>query len=186
MRLRERPQLHHLFMSFAMLLSQRSECRRSSPYASNGAVIVSPNKRSIVGFGYNGRQRDPNHVDECSGDAMGPGNCGCLHAEINALINTEGPTTGCIMYATTVPCAYCARAIVNAGIVGLYYHKQYRNTEGYQVLLRSKVWTYPMLSEDMLPILENFYVNLQGNIGSQILKPLASNSGEKTTPTPSK
>jgi dCMP deaminase len=181
-----RPQLHSLFMSFALLLSQRSECSRSSIYAKNGAVITAPDKRSIIGFGYNGRQRDPNHLDECPGDSNGVGNCGCLHAEINALVNAGSCITGCIMYATTMPCNQCARAIVNAGISGLYYHKPYRNMEGYKILLRSKVWTCPLSSEDILPISESFLENLKGGFGFAILKPQDLSSGEETIATPSK
>lgn len=114
-----------LFMQIAKDVSQRSTCGRLQV----GCIITDREKMQILSMGYNGNYAGgPN---ECDGHE--PGKCGCLHAEINALIkNTFG--TGKIMYITDAPCLSCAKAILNAGIEEVYYSRDYRVTDGLKLL----------------------------------------------------
>jgi dCMP deaminase len=47
-----------------------------------------------------------------------------IHAELNAILNAAAvgtPTEGCAMYLVNPPCASCAGAIINSGIVLINY-----------------------------------------------------------------
>lgn len=88
---------------------------------------------NMVSMGYNGNYAGgPNG---CDGDE--PGKCGCLHAEINALVkNRYGE--GKVAFVTDAPCINCAKAMINAGIEVVYYRNDYRLTEGID-LLKEKI-----------------------------------------------
>jgi deoxycytidylate deaminase len=104
-------------MGFASCIATRSTCLR----ANVGAVITSLDMTQILSFGYNGVARGiPNH---CLRDT--PGDCGCLHAEENALIKllTRGPA---ILFSTMSPCEHCQMRILNSGVVIVYYLHEYR------------------------------------------------------------
>jgi len=55
--------------------------------------------------------------------------CSCIHAEQNAIANSEN-IVGCVMYCSTpIPCLQCAGLIINAGIAEVHcynvvYHEQ--------------------------------------------------------------
>lgn len=119
-------------MDLALSLAARSTCSRLHV----GCVVVSTDKQRVLAIGYNGNWRGgPNGCDTTE-----PGNCGCLHAEDNALIklnyNDPSPRE---MYTTTMPCVYCAKRIVNAGIGAVTYLHAYRKTEGVTLLKEAGV-----------------------------------------------
>lgn len=120
-----RPSLEKIFMGLAFAVSDRSECKRSVIYATSGSVIVSQDSRKIEGFGYNGRAAGED--EPCPGDDNGDGNCGCVHAEANAIANSRGDLRTCTIYCTCSPCAVCARLIVNCGITKVLYYHEYRD-----------------------------------------------------------
>lgn len=180
----ERPDFNKIFMAMAVMLSQRSECNRTSPYAHTGALITKPSNRQIIGFGYNGREihaRLP-----CPGDLSGEGNCGCLHAEINAIINAQESKDFCIMYTTAMPCVTCARAIVNARIKSVFFMDEYRNNEGAIILAENRIWTCQISRETISQTLLNSFQNLEVISGSVIPKQPGSSSTEGTTAIPFK
>lgn len=117
-----------IYMNLAIALSQRSTCARLKV----GAVVVSVDFSHVYGIGYNGNAQGlPNSCD--SSEA---GNCGCLHAEDNALLKTtHGPEIPKFIFVTHQPCSYCAKRIVNkGGFVRLYYQNTYRLSTGLDIL----------------------------------------------------
>ena len=113
----ERPAREQLHLLTAKLWSFRSTCKRLKC----GAVITTSDYRKIVGFGYNGPAKGlPD--DNCL-DIMGQ--CGCLHAEDNAINSLRGDG-GEVIFCSTYPCFMCAQRIINAGIKKVYYLISYR------------------------------------------------------------
>jgi dCMP deaminase len=119
-------------MNLALMLASRSTCSRLHV----GCVVVSEDNQRVLAIGYNGSWKGgPNGCD--SGE---PGNCGCLHAEDNALIklNYNEPANK-KLYTTIMPCAYCAKRIVNAGVKEVIYLHEYRKKEGIEILAEAGV-----------------------------------------------
>lgn len=122
-----RPSFDSIYMNLAVELSKRSTCKRKKV----GCVIVSEDNQRVLAIGYNGSWTGgPN---ECDSDE--PGNCGCLHAEENALIkmNYNEPSVKKI-YTSTMPCVYCAKRIINSKISEVIYLEEYRKQDGIKLL----------------------------------------------------
>lgn len=114
-----------MLLRWAGIVEARSTCVR----AHVGAIVASPDGRAVWGYGYNGNYAGgPNACDRPD-----PGNCGCVHAEANALVNAER-TRGGTLYTTCAPCVACAKLIVNAGIVRVVYERAYRDVSGLKLL----------------------------------------------------
>lgn len=103
---------------FAIDLANLSHCKRLKV----GCIIFPPDFSAIYSIGYNGPPSGlPN--DNCYAI---PGECGCVHAEANALIKL-GNVKDAIMLATTAPCIHCAGLIVNSKkIEVVWYIHEYR------------------------------------------------------------
>lgn len=126
-----RPTFITVFMELAKSLQKRATCSRSKV----GCVVVSEDFQRVYGIGYNGNYKGgPN---KCDSDQ--PGNCGCLHAEDNALLKvSERPSINKVMFVTMSPCIICAKRIINkGGFTKIYFEEKYRNVDGIQ-LLRSQ------------------------------------------------
>ncbi len=113
------------FMNLAGLAGQRSTCDR----AHVGAIVVNKEHR-IVATGYNGSVgRKTPHCSDV-GHAMRDGHCiATQHAELNCIsyCAKEGiPLSGCTIYVTHFPCLNCTKAIIQSGIVRIYYGESYR------------------------------------------------------------
>lgn len=86
-------------------LAELSTCKRGG----NGCVIV-PIDFSAATFGYTGPPVGiPN--DACLDISK---QCGCVHAEQNALLKLRGEHTNYRLIVSTTPCLYCAGAILNS------------------------------------------------------------------------
>lgn len=119
-------------MNLALMLARRSTCARLHV----GCVVVSNDNQRVLAIGYNGSYKGgPNGCDSTE-----PGACGCLHAEMNALIklNPSDPA-GKKVYVTTAPCVMCAKGMVNAGIYQVNYLHAYRKTEGVELLQKAGI-----------------------------------------------
>ena len=80
-----------IYMRFACDLARRSTCSRLQV----GCVVVAEDFSRVFGIGYNGNARGFSNT--C--DRTEPGNCGCLHAEDNALLKTNvGPEINKIVF----------------------------------------------------------------------------------------
>jgi dCMP deaminase len=130
--LKNRPTWDQVWMSFARTIAERS----IDPRHKVGAVVVTDDNTQVLSLGYNGDQAGGSNEVESNE----PGQSGCLHAEINALIkldyNNPKPK---VMYVTLSPCRMCAKAIVNAGLSSVIYGEEYRDPSGIELLKESCV-----------------------------------------------
>ena len=111
-------------MAQTHLIALRSTCERLTV----GATIVR-DKRIIAG-GYNGSVSGSAHcVDE--GCYVIDGHCvRTIHAEMNAILQCAKfgvATDKAEIYVTHFPCLQCCKSIIQAGIVKVYYAKDYKN-----------------------------------------------------------
>lgn len=128
-----RPSFNDIFMSFAEIISQRSTCKRLKV----GTVITSTDHRKVFSIGYNGNATGLDN--KC--DSEEPGNCGCLHAEENAVINCDIPReTHKLVYATHLPCKMCAKRIINlGGVKKVFYKNDYRLKHSLNLFLKAGI-----------------------------------------------
>ena len=121
-----------VFTQFAKDLSGLSCCKR----AQVACIIFDERMTRVHAIGYNGQPAGIPHFN-CTGE---PGNCGCIHAEANAiakLMTTEG---GLILYCTTAPCIQCAGLIINTGrIARVFYSTEYRDPRSLELFQLGKV-----------------------------------------------
>jgi dCMP deaminase len=98
-----------------------------------GCAIVTPDFRKVLSVGYNGNASGlPNSCDSAT-----PGACGCLHAEENAVINIDVPrSTEKIVLCTHLPCAMCAKRLINLGNV-----KKVLYLNGYRIRTALELFT---------------------------------------------
>lgn len=125
-----RPSWDEYFMMIAEVVSTRGNCVKRRV----GAIVV--RDKQILSTGYNGT---PKGIANCCdggcprGLAMADSGaslteCIALHAEENAIIQAavNGVSIkGGTLYCTLCPCQFCARAIINAGIVEVVYQNGY-------------------------------------------------------------
>jgi len=128
-----RPSWDDFFMRIAEEVSTRSTCVRRRI----GAVLVKNNL--IISTGYNGPPRGVLHrteetcirnVENIPSGEKTEREC-CAHAEANAVAFAAyngHSTSDSTLYTMLFPCSYCARFIVNAGIIRIVYKERYPNT----------------------------------------------------------
>ena len=121
------------FLKIALTISELSTCERSQV----GAIVVTEDNSQIVGIGYNGNYAGGPNV--C--DSWEPGNCGCVHAEQNALLKFSSVLyKDAKMYVTLSPCKMCAKLIINAGIKQVYYGEKYRDNQPIKLLQDNDIY----------------------------------------------
>jgi len=103
----ERPSFPAIYITLARALAARSTCGVDPV----GAVITSVDFRKVLAIGYRGNASGlPNVCDHAGPD------CGCLHAEENAVIHCDAPRTEPkIAFSTALPCRACAKRLINLG-----------------------------------------------------------------------
>ena len=116
------------FMSLAHLSALRSK----DPSTQVGACIVDTDNH-VVSIGYNGL---PNG---CSDDEFPWVREGAnldtkypyvVHAELNAILNSQRSVKGCTIYVSLFPCNECAKAIIQSGIKKIVYEcDKYSHTD---------------------------------------------------------
>jgi dCMP deaminase len=119
------------FTDIVELVAQRSSCCRRQV----GAVLVKNNR--IIATGYNGTPQGMLNCNEggcprCN-NAVGSdpstlGECLCVHAEENALIQSAlagVSPDGSVLYVTDSPCLHCCKLLVSAKIKKVFYLKLY-------------------------------------------------------------
>lgn len=116
------------FMGIAYLSAKRSK----DPNTQVGACIVNSDYR-IVGIGYNGFPCGCNDHDfpwGRDGDFVNSKYAYVVHAELNAILNSQASLKGCVIYVTLFPCHECSKAIIQSGIKEIVYvEDKYLNTE---------------------------------------------------------
>jgi dCMP deaminase len=123
-----RPSWDEWALGVAAAVAARADCTRRKV----GAVLLGPDRR-IVGAGYNGypaglpgclsagacpRGRlGYDQVQASSSYTDGPGVCGAIHAEENAVMYTDrAARVGAVLYVTDEPCPNCQRFLAGSGI----------------------------------------------------------------------
>jgi dCMP deaminase len=134
-----RPSWDEYFLKIAMLVAERSTCRRHKV----GAIIVKDKR--ILTTGYNGAAagikdclemgclRNANNIPSGERHEI----CRAIHAEQNAIIqaalhgaNIEGAT----IYCTHPPCILCAKMLANARIKRYVTYGDYPDEEAKSLL----------------------------------------------------
>ena len=121
-----RPDWDQYFMTMAYLASSRSP--DESTHA--GSVIVTPDN-AIISTGYNGPVRGEEDAPQERPEKY----FYIEHSERNAIYNAARHGTkvdGCTLYVNFLPCADCARAIVQSGIKEVIIHKEGQEAFGGQ------------------------------------------------------
>ena len=113
--------------------AKNSYCKRRQV----GALLVKD--RMIISDGYNGT---PSGFENICEDENGITKPYVLHAEANAITKvakSNNSSEGATLYVTDAPCMECAKLIIQAGIRRVVYNKDYRNTEGLELLERAGI-----------------------------------------------
>lgn len=135
-----------IFLTMAVNLARRSTCRRMKV----GCVITSVDHHRVFAIGYNGNAAGgPNDCDRFGEEAVG--NCGCIHAEANAVIKCATDEQK-IVYVTHLPCVTCAKYIINLGRVRrIVFKNDYRIRDSVEWLgARVAVEHMPLVEADRL------------------------------------
>ena len=121
------------YLRMARIWAENSYCERRKV----GALIVKD--RMIISDGYNGTPAGFENVCEDENHLTKPY---VLHAEANAITkiarsgnNSEGAT----LYVTDAPCIECSKLIIQSGIKKVFYARQYRLTDGIDLLQRAGI-----------------------------------------------
>ena len=121
------------YLRMARIWSENSYCSRRQV----GALVVK--NKMIISDGYNGT---PSGFENVCEDENGVTKPYVLHAEANAITkiarsgnNSEGAT----LYVTDSPCIECAKLIIQAGIRRVIYARDYRLTDGVDLLRRAGI-----------------------------------------------
>lgn len=121
-----RPSMETAFMTLATHIAARSSCLRKKV----GAVFTDSEMMRVLCVGYNGSfSGGPNQCD-----SLEPGACGCLHAEINAILKNVGDLRGSTLFVTLSPCFNCSKILLNSSVGKVVYLEQYRNDSGINLL----------------------------------------------------
>lgn len=121
-----------MFMNMARAASMRSTCFRLNV----GAIVTQGN--NPIAVGWNGQEPGAPHCagNDCPG--IVPGNCGTIHAEVNALTKAgqvlfghpwRAPGTGVDLYCTDSPCDFCVDFMLDntsLRVTRVFYEKPYR------------------------------------------------------------
>ena len=121
------------YLRMARIWAENSYCERRKV----GALIVKD--KMIISDGYNGTPAGFENVCEDENHLTKPY---VLHAEANAVTkiarsgnNSEGAT----LYVTDAPCIECSKLIIQSGIKKVFYARQYRLTDGIDLLQRAGI-----------------------------------------------
>lgn len=121
-----------VFIDFALQLRAFSPCKKRSV----ACIIFDDRYQRIEAIGYNGPPVGEDH-SYCLGDVP---KCGCLHAEVNALLKLRAENTSMLhLFSTLAPCITCAGYIVNRDIRTVIYAETLANRQGIARLKRSGV-----------------------------------------------
>ena len=141
-----RNEKNRVFMNIAKEVASLSRAKRLKV----GSVLMRDDR--IISIGYNGTPSGLDNDCEISVCTLGDF-CNCddlpncanlvsktpdsvIHAEMNAILFAAKhgiKTDGCKLFVTAAPCFSCSRAIIQAGIVEVYFSEDY-HTAGISLL----------------------------------------------------
>ena len=114
---------------YFMGLAHLSALRSKDPNTQVGAAIVDENHR-VVSVGYNGFPTgvsDDEFPWSREGDVLTSKYAFVVHAELNAILNSQRSVRGCTIYVSLFPCNECAKAIIQSGIKKIVYESDKYN-----------------------------------------------------------
>lgn len=121
------------YLAMAAVWAKNSYCTRRQV----GAILV--RDRMIISDGYNGT---PSGFENVCEDENGVTKPYVLHAEANAITKvakSSNSSLGATLYITDAPCLECAKLIIQAGIARVVYTKEYRISDGVELLRKAGV-----------------------------------------------
>jgi dCMP deaminase len=121
------------YMRMAKIWAENSYCERRKV----GALIVKD--KMIISDGYNGTPAGFENICENDEGFTKPY---VLHAEANAITKiarSGNNSNGSTLYVTDSPCIECAKLIIQAGIKRVIYSREYRLTDGVDLLRRAGI-----------------------------------------------
>ena len=104
------------FFKILLNLKELSNCKVNK----HTTIIIPRDFSSILAIGYNGPARGIDN-NSCTGEDNS--NCGCVHAEANALIKLRTEKSNLILLCTKSPCLYCTKLIINSGQIKVVAYK---------------------------------------------------------------
>ncbi|MBR1467390.1 MAG: dCMP deaminase family protein [Bacteroidaceae bacterium] len=134
--------LDRRYLRMAQIWSENSYCKRRQV----GALIVKD--KMIISDGYNGTPSGfPNICEE--NNVTFPY---VLHAEANAITKiarSGNNSDGATLYVTDSPCIECSKLIIQSGIKRVVYGREYRLSDGIDLLRRAGITVeYLPLADD--------------------------------------
>lgn len=126
-------ELDRRYLRMAKIWSENSYCTRRQV----GALIVKD--QMIISDGYNGTPAGFENICEDEHSVTKPY---VLHAEANAITKiarSGNNSDGATLYVTDSPCIECAKLIIQAGIKRVIYGREYRLTDGIDLLRRANI-----------------------------------------------
>ena len=117
----------------AGIWSENSYCQRRKV----GALIVKD--KMIISDGYNGT---PSGFENICEDEHGVTKPYVLHAEANAITKiarSNNNADAATLYVTDSPCIECSKLIIQAGIKRVVYAREYRLSDGIDLLKRARI-----------------------------------------------
>lgn len=124
--------LDRRYLRMAQIWSENSYCKRRQV----GALIVKD--KMIISDGYNGTPSGfPNICEE--NNVTFPY---VLHAEANAITKiarSGNNSDGATLYVTDSPCIECSKLIIQSGIKRVVYGREYRLSDGIDLLRRAGI-----------------------------------------------
>ena len=129
----KKQELDYRYLRMATIWSENSYCERRKV----GALIVKD--KMILSDGLNGTPTGLEHVCEDENNVSKPY---VLHAEANAITKiarSGNNSDGATLYVTDSPCIECSKLIIQAGIKRVVYMREYRLTDGVDLLRRAGI-----------------------------------------------
>ena len=129
------------YMEMAFVWANNSYCERRKV----GALIVKD--RMIISDGYNGTPAGFENVCEEENNTTKPY---VLHAEANAITKvakSNNSSDGATLYVTDSPCMECSKLIIQSGIKRVVYTREYRITDGLNLLKRAGIELVKLVDE---------------------------------------
>lgn len=121
------------YLRMAAIWAENSYCKRRQV----GCLLVKD--KMIISDGYNGTPTG--FENECE-TPENTSKSYVLHAEANAITKvakSSNSSEGSTLYVTDSPCIECAKLIIQAGIKRVMYSREYRLTDGIDLLRRAGI-----------------------------------------------
>ena len=125
--------LDRRYLRMAKIWAENSYCQRRQV----GCLVVKD--KMIISDGYNGT---PSGFENVCEDENGVTKPYVLHAEANAITKiarSGNNSDGATLYVTDAPCIECSKLIIQAGIRRVLYGRQYRLSDGIDLLKQAGI-----------------------------------------------